>query len=127
MNRKQVITFFTCIVLVLAMASGAAAQGKKGAKKAEPAKAAPAAAAAAKAEAVSNAASNPDALDLNTATLEKLMTLNGVDIVVAKKIAAARPFKDKKDLVAKKILTAEAFNKIVRGVTVKAPEKAGKK
>ena len=123
MNRKQLLTLSACIILAVGMATSGAAQAKKGGKAAAPAKAAPAAAAP-KGEAASNVPSNADALDLNSATLEKLMTLNGIDIVIAKKIAAGRPYKDKKDVVTKKILTAEGFNKIARAITVKAPEKA---
>lgn len=114
MNRKQLITVSACLMLAFTLTTSSFAQAKKGGTAA-----APAAKDAPKAEGVSNVGSNPDALDLNTATLEKLMTLSGIDIVLAKKIAAGRPYKDKKDLVAKKILTAEGFNKITRAIVAK--------
>ena len=78
MNRKQLFTLLGCCAIVMAMSISGAAQAKKAGK------AAPAAAPAAKAGPVPP--SNADALDLNTASLEKLMTLTNVDIGLAKKI-----------------------------------------
>jgi DNA uptake protein ComE-like DNA-binding protein len=87
------------------------------------AKAAPKAAPA-KAAAATPSAENDNALDLNSAPLEKLMTLNGVDLMVARKIVAARPYKAKNELVSKKVMSQEDLNKIARGVTVKGADKA---
>jgi len=112
MNRK-VFVFVLSLTLTLGISAAALAQGKG--KKA--AKAAPKAAAAAP------SGENADAIDLNSAPVEKLMTLNGVDLMTAKKIVAARPFKNKQEVVSKKIMSQEDFNHIARGVTVKAPEK----
>ena len=117
MNPKKSVVFVLSLVLALGVSVAASAQAKKG-------KAAPKQATAAAAPSAENA----DALDLNSASLEKLMTLTGVDLMTAKKITAARPYKNKNEVVSKKIMTQEDFNHIARGVTVKAPEKtSGKK
>jgi len=118
MNRRQVFSLFVSIVMALTIAGAAFGQAKKGAK-AAPKKAAPAQAAPAAKAAPTPAGENSDALDLNSAPLEKLMTLNNVDMIVAKKIVAARPFKNKNEVVAKKIMSQEDFNRIARSVTVK--------
>jgi DNA uptake protein ComE-like DNA-binding protein len=115
MSLKRPVAFVLSLVLAAGMTAAVYGQGKKGAPKA--AKTAPKAAAAAP------GGENADALDLNSAPLEKLMTLTGVDLITAKKIAAARPFKNKNEVVSKKIMSQEDFNHIARGVTVKAPEK----
>ena len=72
---------------------------------------------------------NPGALDLNSAPAEKLMTLNNVDLMTAKKIIAARPFKNKNEIVSKKIMKQADFNSIARSLDlvqqpVTAPEPA---
>ena len=51
-------------------------------------------------------------LDLNTATKAQLMELTGVGDAISDKIIAGRPFKAKNELVAKKILTQAAYDKI---------------
>src|SRR5215471_2668696 len=115
MNFQKRIVLVLSLVLVFGI-STTFAQGKKGAKaaKAAPKQAAPA----------TPSGENENALDLNSAPVEKLMTLNGVDLMTAKKIVAARPYKNKNEVVSKKIMSQEDFNRIARGVTVKAPDKA---
>lgn len=121
MNRRTSVVLVLSVVIALAVTTAGFAQ-KKTAKAAPKAASAPAA-----------SAENDNALDLNSAPLEKLMTLNGVDLMVAKKIVAARPYKNKTELVSKKVMSQEDLNKIFRGVTVKAadkpaaPAKKGKK
>src|SRR5215471_18908231 len=112
MNRRTSVVLVLSVVVALAVTTAGFAQKKA-------AKAAPKAAAAAPAA----SAENDNALDLNSAPLEKLMTLNGVDLMVARKIVAARPYKNKTELVSKKVMTQEDLNKISRGVTVKAADK----
>jgi DNA uptake protein ComE-like DNA-binding protein len=116
MNLKKPVAFVLSLVLAAGMTSAVYGQAKKGAAKS-------AKTAAPKAAAAAPTGENADALDLNSAPLEKLMTLTGVDLMTAKKIVAARPYKNKTEVVSKKIMSQEDFNHIARGVTVKAPEK----
>jgi competence protein ComEA len=118
MNLKKPVAFVLSLVLAAGMTAAVYGQGKKGAAKAN--KTAP------KAAAATPAGENADALDLNSAPVEKLMTLTGVDLMTAKKIVAARPLKNKNEVVSKKIMSQEDFNHIARGVTVKAPESPAK-
>jgi DNA uptake protein ComE-like DNA-binding protein len=59
------------------------------------------------------------ALDLNAASQEELTGLPGVGPHEAKRIMAGRPYKDKHELVSKKILTAAAYEKLKNDVEVK--------
>ena len=65
----------------------------------------------------------PEGIDINAAPPEKLMTLSGIDIVLAKKIIAGRPYKQKTDLTAKKVLTKDAYDKIANYIVVKQADK----
>jgi DNA uptake protein ComE-like DNA-binding protein len=102
MNRKVLVTIFASMLVAIYLAGMAGAQAQRGA--------------------------NDDSLmDLNSAPLEKLMTLTEVDLMTARKIAAGRPYTNKNQLVQKKIMTQEAFDKISRSVTVRPPAKADNK
>jgi DNA uptake protein ComE-like DNA-binding protein len=94
MNRKAVITILASMALGIILAGFAGAQAQKG-------------------------ASDDNLLDLNSASLEKLMTLTEVDLMTARKIVAGRPYANKTQVVQKKVMTQEAFDKISRQVTVK--------
>ena len=76
-----------------------------------------AARATAKAQATRQADPNT-LLDINSAPPEKLMTLPNIDLITAKKIIAARPYKAKQDLLAKKVLSQELFNGIQARIQV---------
>jgi len=58
-------------------------------------------------------------VDLNSAAKEDLSKLPGLSDDLADKIIAARPFKSKRELVAKKILTRAEYKKIAGWVTAK--------
>ena len=94
MNRKAVITILASMALGIILAGFAGAQAQKG-------------------------TSDDNLLDLNSASLEKLMTLTEVDLMTARKIVAGRPYANKAQVVQKKVMTQEAFDKISRQVTVK--------
>jgi DNA uptake protein ComE-like DNA-binding protein len=70
---------------------------------AQDAKKAPAKAAAAKAA---------DLLDINTASKAQLEALNGIGPKYAEAIIKGRPYKGKDDLVAKKILPENVYEKV---------------
>ncbi len=57
--------------------------------------------------------------DLNTATAEALAALPGMDQATAQKIIDNRPYKNPQQLVAKGIVTKEAFAKISRLVAAR--------
>lgn len=107
--------------LLVAVSGAAFAQGAaKGAAKAPanaPAKvpAKPPAASASAAQNVGAAAptaAKAEMVDLNSATKQQLMALTGIGDKISDKIIAGRPYKGKDDLVAKKILTRAAYEKI---------------
>src|SRR5580658_8174947 len=58
-------------------------------------------------------------VDLNSASQEELTGLPGVGPHEAKRIMAGRPFKDKHELVSKKIMSASAYEKLKDDVDVK--------
>ena len=69
----------------------------------EPAKASPAA----------------ELIDINSATLEELITLPGIADVYAKKIVAGRPYKSKFELVTRRIIPRSTYSKIREMVIAK--------
>jgi DNA uptake protein ComE-like DNA-binding protein len=64
--------------------------------------------------------------DLNSASKEELMTLAGVGDATADKIVAARPFKNKSELVSKGIVTKKEYAKISAHVIAKQAAAAAK-
>jgi competence protein ComEA len=58
-------------------------------------------------------------VDLNAASQEELTGLPGVGPHEAKRIIAGRPYKDKHELVSKKIMSAGAYEKLKDDVAVK--------
>src|SRR5712692_2644484 len=51
-------------------------------------------------------------LDINTASTDELKSLEGIDDASAKKIVENRPYKRKDQLVSKKIIIRETYDKI---------------
>jgi len=58
-------------------------------------------------------------LDLNTATEDELTELPGIGQHEARRIMAGRPYKDKHELVSKKIMTASTYERLKDDVDVK--------
>jgi competence protein ComEA len=63
-------------------------------------------------------------LDLNSASLEELRMVPGINEATAKKIVASRPYARADELVTKKVLSKDAYDTIKEHVAVTKP--AGK-
>jgi len=57
-------------------------------------------------------AAHVDLMDINSATEDELKTLPGIDVVYAGKIIAGRPYKNKTELLTRKILPRATYMKI---------------
>ncbi len=63
---------------------------------------------------------SPDkALDLNSASKSELMTLPEMDEATADRIVAGRPYTSEHQLLERKIVSREEYNKIADSITVK--------
>jgi DNA uptake protein ComE-like DNA-binding protein len=58
-------------------------------------------------------------LDLNRASKPQLMTLPGIDDAAADRIIAGRPYSSEHQLLERRIISREEYNKIADSVTVK--------
>jgi competence protein ComEA len=54
----------------------------------------------------------PDRLDINTASPDQLKAIRGLNEAQAKKIIEGRPYKRRGDLITKKVLPQETYDKI---------------
>jgi len=63
----------------------------------------------------------PAQLDLNTASRDDLMTLDGIGEVRAEAIIRARPFRAKTELVERRLIPEALYDKIADKVTVRTP------
>ena len=64
-------------------------------------------------------------IDINSAPEADLVGL-GIDKAVAKKIVDGRPYRSKRELVTKKFLTADQYNKMKDQIVAKQPKKNGR-
>lgn len=115
------VAFVAALAAPLAFAQGSSAPATTpsstpaAAPAAEPAKAAPAEKHSSKKSSKSEAAK----IDINSCSKEELMKLPGVGDVTADKIIAGRPYKSKKDIETKKIVTSKEYSKISAHIIAK--------
>jgi competence protein ComEA len=64
-----------------------------------------------------------DRLDINTATPEQLKTIQGLNESQVKKIIDGRPYNRRNELVTKKILTQETYDKIKQRIRARSATK----
>jgi competence protein ComEA len=69
-----------------------------------------------------SASPKPAIVDINSAPEPDIVAL-GVDRAVAKKIVDARPFRNKRELVTRKLLTPEQYDKLKDQLVAKQPKK----
>ena len=62
------------------------------------------------------------AVDINSALEADIVAL-GIDRVVAKKIIDGRPYRNKRDLVTRQLLTTEQYNKLKDQLVARQPKK----
>lgn len=98
-----VVAVLTALPLAAAPQATAAPPEQTPAATPEPAKASPAV----------------ELVDINSATVEELMTLPGIADLYAKKIVAGRPYKTKFELVTRRIIPRSTYSKIREMVVAK--------
>ncbi len=67
-----------------------------------------------------SAAPTPGQIDINSASRDELMTLDGIGEMRADAIIRARPFKVKTDLVERRLVPEELYGKIADKVAARA-------
>jgi DNA uptake protein ComE-like DNA-binding protein len=65
----------------------------------------------------------PSIVDINTAPETDIVSV-GIDRAVAKKIVEGRPWRNKRDLLTKQLLTKEQYEKFKDSLVAKRPKKA---
>jgi DNA uptake protein ComE-like DNA-binding protein len=66
---------------------------------------------------------NADKLDINTATKEQLEALPGIGETYSWKIIDGRPYRTKRDLVTRKIISATTYEKVKDQIIAHRPAK----
>jgi competence protein ComEA len=65
----------------------------------------------------------PKVVDINTAPEADIVAV-GIDRTVAKKIVDGRPYRNKRDLVTRQLLTKEQYEKLKNSLVAKRPKKS---
>ena len=106
MTRRNLIGTFLIMLLLLSLTANAAQI--KEMKKTSPTPV--------------NTRAPANAVDINSATENELVAL-GIERPAAKKIVDARPFRNKRDLVTKQLLTADQYDKLKDKIIAKRTRK----
>jgi competence protein ComEA len=70
-------------------------------------------------------AARSDRVDINTASVNQLKALEGLNEAQAKKIVDGRPYKKRSELLSKKILPQETYDKVKSHISTRAPATKG--
>jgi DNA uptake protein ComE-like DNA-binding protein len=65
----------------------------------------------------------PSVVDINTAPETDIVSI-GIERTIAKKIVDGRPWRSKRDLVTKQVLTKEQYEKFKNSLVAKRPKKS---
>ena len=65
---------------------------------------------------------NARPVDINTAPMSEIVAI-GLDGIVAKKIVDGRPYRNKRDLVTRQLLSQDQYDKIKNQIVAKQPPK----
>jgi DNA uptake protein ComE-like DNA-binding protein len=65
----------------------------------------------------------PSVVDINTAPEADIVSV-GIEKTVAKKIVDGRPYRSKRDLVTRQVLTKEQYEKFKNSLVAKRPKKS---
>jgi len=101
---------FVSVMLLLAFARWTDAQTKQQPKQQPP-------------SGTTSVAKKVQLIDLNSATKDELKTLPGVDDATAQKIIDNRPYRNKTQLVSKKVVSQDAYGKFSAQVIAKQTKK----
>jgi len=66
----------------------------------------------------------PSIVDINTAPEADIVSI-GIERTIAKKIVEGRPWRSKRDLVTKQLLTKDQYEKFKNSLVAKRPSKKG--
>ena len=66
---------------------------------------------------------DPKVVGINTAAEADIVSM-GIDRAVAKKIVEGRPYRNKRDLVTRQLLTKEQYEKLKNSLVAKRPKKS---
>jgi DNA uptake protein ComE-like DNA-binding protein len=116
-GENQIMKTLTTILLGAIAAIGLAGAAQTPSTK-------PAPAPAAKTAPAAKPATATKLVDINTASVDQLKALPGIDDATAQKIVAGRPYKGRNELLNRKIVSADEYSKIKFSIKARQPKTA---